>query len=361
MIRKYHEKIDGLRFVAITLVLIEHFSFEIGHKISAGYYGVDLFFVISGFLITQILLGTTGNFLQSYKNFIGRRVLRIFPIYYLTILLLLLFKLDVVKDYLIFFLTYTFNYAMVYYSMDYTPVNHFWSLCVEEQFYIFWPIVVLLLRDNGRALVLLLILMIVASFSQITFGIFEAMNRYNTVSLLTRMGSLGFGGLAALLYQTNNIPERFFKSGFVEFGMLLILLVSLLVDFSFRYPLLACCSFYLVIKIIHSDFKLNALNNFLKNKVVVFIGSISYGVYIYHLPLGYYFSKYVYEPIWTNSSLFQAIDSNGLGVIRLFRWQLAWIIQLPLYSGLSILVAYFSYKYIEKPLLNLKDKYFSYN
>ncbi|RZK26098.1 MAG: acyltransferase, partial [Flavobacterium sp.] len=75
--RKYYPKIDGLRFVAITLVLFEHFPPWIGRYFSGGYYGVDLFFVISGFLITKILYQSKEhNFFKAYMGFLGRRTLR---------------------------------------------------------------------------------------------------------------------------------------------------------------------------------------------------------------------------------------------------------------------------------------------
>ena len=84
----HYNKIDGLRAVAISLVLLEHFAMIIGRPIFAGFYGVDLFFVVSGFLVTGILIKQNDKtFLENYKRFIGRRTLRIFPIYYLTILI----------------------------------------------------------------------------------------------------------------------------------------------------------------------------------------------------------------------------------------------------------------------------------
>ena len=111
---KYYERIDGLRFIAIFLVLLEHFAMYIGRPLYAGFYGVDLFFVISGFLVTTVLLKSNErSFKENYKRFIGRRTLRIFPIYYLTILLLWIFGLTIVRQNLPYLLTYTFNYAII--------------------------------------------------------------------------------------------------------------------------------------------------------------------------------------------------------------------------------------------------------
>lgn len=304
---KHYEKIDGLRFIAISLVLIEHFGTYLGRHFAAGYYGVDLFFVISGFLITSILFNSKGTFWSCYKKFIGRRTLRIFPIYYLTILLLFIFQLDVIKSYLGYFLTYTFNYAWVRYCIPLNPVSHFWSLCVEEQFYLFWPFVVLSFNKHYKLLLWLTIIIIIVSFTQMTFGLIKFINQYNSVNLFTRMGSLSFGGLAALLFNTNNIPDKFFKNKLIEYVTYFILLFSLTTNFTAKYILLAYCSFYLVIKCVHSDFQIKIVNDFLKNKRIVFIGSISYGIYIFHLPLGHYFNFYVFDPIWSS------IDFNSMG------------------------------------------------
>jgi len=191
---KYYEKIDGLRFVAIFFVLVEHFAFFLGRYISAGYYGVDLFFVISGFLITSILLKPNEKtFKTNYKNFLGRRTLRIFPIYYLTILILWVLNLHMIRDKLAWFVTYSFNYAWVLYNLPLSPVTHFWSLCVEEQFYLFWPLIVLSLKSRQQKLMILIIGIVVLGYVQLIFNIFPSIGAYNMTGLFTRMSSLGLG------------------------------------------------------------------------------------------------------------------------------------------------------------------------
>ncbi len=348
---KYYDKIDGLRFIAISLVLIEHFGRFI--EFSAGYYGVDLFFVISGFLITSILLKLNGPFWTSYKSFIGRRTLRIFPIYYLVILVLWTLQLDVVRLHLLSLLTYTFNYAMIYWDLKFSPVNHFWSLCVEEQFYLFWPFIVLALRKQKTVLVWLILAIIAASFAQMCFGILTSISQYNIVNLLTRMGSLSFGALAAIVNMSDNISKRILNSKILEYLMFMALIIALLIAYPIKFFLLAGISFYFVLKSAHSDFNLSFINNLLRNRIVVFIGSISYGIYIYHLPLEYYFARYVFDPIWLR------IDFHALGFFERLRWN-SWLVKLPLYSGLSVLLAAISYRYIEQPILRQKDRYFKY-
>ena len=255
---RYYEKIDGLRFVAIALVLIEHFGRFL--DFSAGYYGVDLFFVISGFLITSILLRAKDSFWHSYKNFIGRRLLRILPIYYLVILLLLLLQVKEVKANLFSLFTFTFNYSMVYNEIQSELITPFWSLCVEEQFYLFWPFIILSLNKNHTSLIIISCLIIVLSFSQMSFGMIESLNPYNFVGLFTRMGSLSFGALAALLFNTKEVSMEFLKNKLVEYSVILIIILSLIITYPIKFLLLACCSFYLVLKVVHSDFNLVFLN-----------------------------------------------------------------------------------------------------
>lgn len=352
---KYFERIDGLRFVAITLVLIEHFASTIGTKISAGYYGVDLFFVISGFLITSILFNSKEkSFGRAYKNFIGRRTLRIFPIYYATIIILWILNLDIVRDKLVWLITYTFNYAWVSYDIPNTPINHFWSLCVEEQFYLFWPFIVLSLRNYPKILITFILSIITFGYLQSIFNVIPEISKYNNVSILTRMSSLGIGALGAVYSANYKLPEKFFRNIVVEIAITVLLLVSLLFPYKFQHVSLALISLYLVLKAAKFEFSIGFINNFLTNKKIVYIGTISYGIYVFHLPIAYYLSLYIIDPIWTN------IDFSIFGGFEKIRLH-SWIIKFPLYTISSILFASISFKYFEKPILKMKDKYFNNN
>lgn len=351
---KYYEKIDGLRFVAIFFVLIEHFASIIGTHMSAGYYGVNLFFVISGFLITSILLKPNEKtFALNYKNFIGRRTLRIFPIYYLTILVLWLVHLDVIREKLIWFLTYTFNYAWIIYNLPITPVSHFWSLGVEEQFYLFWPLVALSLKYKQKLLTIVILVIIVTGYGQQIFNIFPSISAYNDFGLLTNASSLGLGALAAVLSAQNLLPDKLFRNKILECLVFLILISSLLLSYKFKTVVLGLCSFYLVLKAAKYEFYVKPINQLLKNKQIVRIGTLSYGIYVYHMPISHYFTDYVFNPVWTN------IDFSHLGRFEKLQWH-SWIIKFPLYSLLSYGVASLSFKYIESPILKLKDKFFKY-
>ncbi len=351
---KYNKQLDGLRFIAIFLVLIEHFATVISRFISAGYFGVDLFFVISGFLITSILLKSKESFLISYKKFIGRRTLRIFPVYYLTILILFIVGYEYVHRYLIYVLTYTYNYAWVYYHIPTNAINHFWSLCVEEQFYLFWPFVILGLRNNLQILKIIVLGLVLVCSLQLWFNIFPSVTPYNIVGLFPRANSLGIGALGAILYKENKIPVKILEHKWLEVLTIAILVFFLATSFNLKYVVCPILSLFLILKTTHHGFSLTFLNNFLKNKWVVYIGSISYGLYVFHWPLEFYMDKYVFDPL-----LWDRINFAALGVFEKIRYH-SYLIKLPLYSFIAIIMAHLSHKYFEKPILSLKDKYFKY-
>ena len=156
--------LDGLRGIAILLVVISHlsqrgalslyYSYTPWHKLfdiaRFGWSGVDLFFALSGFLITSILLKTKGS-PHYFASFYGRRLLRIFPLYFCVVLVIFrLYLVPALQPYLgapipsshePWFWTYLANWKISQWPLD--QISGFWSLCVEEQFYFAWPLVVL--------------------------------------------------------------------------------------------------------------------------------------------------------------------------------------------------------------------------
>lgn len=351
---KYYEKIDGLRFVAIAFVFIEHFATDIGHKISAGYYGVDLFFVISGFLITSILLKMKGPFFTCYKNFIGRRTLRIFPIYYIFLLVMLATGYAPCRESFVYFATYVFNYAWIHNNIPVSSMSHLWSLAVEEQFYLIWPFYILALRKHRKTMYATTIAIIAICFFQLTTNCFSIVNNYNFVGLFPRAGSLCLGALGGMLFIDKKLNEELFTDNLMfEWAVVACLLFSLLAKSEFKYVMLALCSFYLVLKAAHSDFRIGFINRFLKNVHVRYIGGISYGIYLFHLPIGYYITTHIISPWWCS------IDFTTMGYFSFVRYFL-WVILIPLYALLTIGIATLSRIFIEKPILSLKDRFFPY-
>lgn len=351
MAGNYFEKIDGLRCVAILFVLIEHFAPGLGHRISAGYYGVDLFFVISGFLITNILLEARGSFASAYGRFVWRRTLRIFPLYYLMIGVMLAVGYQPCRDALLYLATFTYNYAWIKYELPVSALSHFWSLAVEEQFYLFWPFVILTFRNHHKILFFLIAGVTALCFYQLTTSHFESVQPYNFVGLFPRAGSLCLGALGALLRRRRTFLDELFKNLLLEWMVLAGLVTSLLTSYDLKYLVLGCSSLYLVLKASHSDFESAFLNRFLSHPWVLHVGRISYGVYIFHVPIGLYLNARIVEPWWGT------IDFASFGRFGFLR-DMAWVIALPLYSLLAIGLATLSSRYFERPILSLKDRLF---
>jgi peptidoglycan/LPS O-acetylase OafA/YrhL len=153
---KYNPSLDGLRGVAITLVLLFHIWPD---TFSFGYMGVDIFFVLSGFLITQIIYTKLENDTFSFKEFYRNRVRRIFPAMIVVLLVaffigyLFMFPSELkslgqhMKTSVLFWQNFRLMEEVGYWdkAAELKPLLHFWSLSIEEQFYIFWPIILVLI------------------------------------------------------------------------------------------------------------------------------------------------------------------------------------------------------------------------
>ena len=154
-------QLDGLRGLAILGVLVNHFGSFAGSPYW-GWLGVNLFFVLSGFLITRILLtqqqevlAFRGSRLRALVIFYARRTLRIFPLYYLTLAVLWICAFDQSRPLGWWLGTYTYNLRLTVTGWRHT-YDHFWSLCVEEQFYLVWPFVVLTCTRRKLGVILVL-------------------------------------------------------------------------------------------------------------------------------------------------------------------------------------------------------------
>ncbi|MEI2747469.1 MAG: acyltransferase [Ferruginibacter sp.] len=347
---QHFKRLDGLRFIAIFLVLIEHFAISIGNKFNAAHYGVDLFFVISGFLITRILLRSNGSNLHVYSKFIGRRTLRIFPLYYGFLLTLLIIGDRFMQENILFFATYSYNYAEDYNLVNATYFQHFWSLCVEEQFYLIYPLILLTLRKNLIVFRVVLLVLITICMAQLTFNIIDLPGYQR--GLFPRASSILVGCLGAT-FNFSDKQSVILNKRWIEFLSLILLAIVLTITPVLKFIVCPIISLYLIVKATNWEFSIKSINVFLENKNVIKIGMISYGIYVFHLPIDYYITKYVFNPF-----LWERINWNNLGVVGKLQWH-PWIIKLPLYTIITILLASLSYTYFEKPILQLKDKWFS--
>lgn len=345
----YFPELDGLRTVAITLVIVEHFGGLLAKPLSIGYYGVDLFFVISGFLITGILLRSRAGFFNALTTFLGRRSLRIFPVYYVVLAILWICNFENTREGFVWLATYTWNY----YAALHTENNwlfYLWSLSVEEQFYVFWPFLVLSLRKHLGLLSGITVLIVSLSYAQLMFNVLPAISVFNYTGLPNRMGSLCLGAVGAILFSTGLSKHRFLSSRAVEVAISVVLVFALArKDSRLQFPLMGVCSLLIVLKCAHGLFGFALFRQILSHRLMIGIGRISYCIYLCHWPLGLAFSEFIFDPIW--------LSLNFTGPLEKLRWN-AWIFKLPLVYLISVLTAAISWKFFESPMLHLKERLF---
>lgn len=354
--------LDGLRGVAILAVMLYHFSG--GYKgphpalrlwslvADAGWIGVDLFFALSGFLITGILYETACDE-QRVKNFYARRSLRIFPLFYFVLIGLLLLtpilKLHWHWENLLYFV-YLSNMAVLFVPNFHLPsqwvnLGHLWSLAVEEQFYLFWPWVVWWVR---RKTALLWIIVAVLITVPVLRGVLFAHGTDPSLIgrlLLTRADSLLFGAGAALLARSPSAKK-------LPAGKILLASVAalaLVLDLShgadpasawicvLGYSLIAAASASVIFLAQQGS---GWLPRLIDRKLFRFFGRYSYGLYLFH---GLYF---VY--LRHLSGKIEAETHSGL---------LAHSFIIIVGFALSIALAVLSYHFFEAPILKLKARF----
>lgn len=306
---KGHVKsLDGLRGLAIILVLLYHI-FPYIKIFQIGWIGVDLFFVLSGFLITGILLDTV-NHPKYWRNFFGRRVLRIFPLYYFTLILLIVLAIlfpsfanhqyvnfDYFSDHQFWFWSYLMNWKILGegYWLPVIILNIFWSLAIEEQFYIFWPFVVLLFKNK------LPLFIIIMGPAILIFRVYLAFNDiWDDTAIytntLTRIDTILIGALIA--YGVRKVRWRSFFEKFTLPALAVIIVLFLILLFfargfhpfnsyimAFGYTLIYLSFGCLLIVIIQDGRKLSFLKRLFENRILTYFGKYSYSMYVYHWAL----------------------------------------------------------------------------
>ena len=226
---RYFHELDVLRAISVIFVLMEHWGISRG--LPLGMIGVQTFFVLSGFLITNILLNQKENdnsFSSNLKTFYIRRSLRIFPIFYITIVILYLLNAFNVRDEIIYHLTYTSNIPL-FLNLEWSnkPV-HFWSLAVEEQFYLIWPTLILLTPKVRITTCFYSLLVFSLSFE--VFYLFQAYP-YNLTYQILLPSNISSFCLGALIIPLLKLEKIYFKNKFIiylfsAFYVLLIIILS---------------------------------------------------------------------------------------------------------------------------------------
>ena len=342
-------QLDGVRALAVAAVVTQHYKMLIG---AAG-YGVQLFFVLSGFLITRILLAERENVAtmgitrgRAFRQFYVRRMLRIFPLYYFIVIVGIVFDVRNAREFAPWLLTYTFNLRMAAVGRVADTFGHFWSLAIEEQYYLVWPWLIFLLPRRllkPVALVtiaiaplfrLYLALFVPARHSRFLWGY------YGTPSALD---SLGIGSLVAILLMSGessaNLLQRSMKWKVPVIALTLFVILKYATHGAIQYAFLntAAAAFFAWLVYTASYGFTGVTGKILASAPLIFIGKISYGIYVYH----------PYVP-----AVLGRIAKRFGTTLPVFGWKASIS-----YSAVTIAVAAISWYGFERPINRLKRKF----
>lgn len=299
---KYRSDIDGLRAIAVLLVVLFHSGFT---SFSAGFVGVDIFFVISGFLITQIIYKEIIDKTFTFSSFYKRRVVRLLPALNLTLLAVLLFSFITLDNKTFDTLgKETFFSALGLVNLHYAqganyfeatdtikPLIHLWSLGVEEQYYLAWPVLLLVLARFPKRLILavtLVLLVVSLIVSEIAANGLQQTKAYYLPQY--RAFELLIGSFTALvLHQSNGqllLTHKKLRNVLFYVGFLLVTLPLFYLDKTSSFPGInafwVCLGTALIISFPQEK---SWLTSMLSSKLLVTIGLISYPLYLFHQPI----------------------------------------------------------------------------
>lgn len=319
----YRPDIDGLRAIAVLLVLFFHAGFD---TFSGGYVGVDVFFVISGFLITGILISSIEKNKYSFKTFILSRITRLYPALVSTVIITIAlgFLIFTPSDYINLGKTSIYTIASIsnfyfwmksgYFdtSSETNPLLHTWSLSVEQQFYLVWPLILVLAMKFGRKGVLYAIL----TFGLLSLGFSEAFVKIDPTSnyylMPFRIFEFAAGGVLALRKSSGTKKTIANDIGFL-FGLTLIVFSAITYGKATAFPgvhalvpTLGACLCIL--------FGGQSRASYLvRNTPVVSIGIVSYSIYLVHWPVLVFYKYYIYRPINDFEKISLILVSIALG------------------------------------------------
>jgi peptidoglycan/LPS O-acetylase OafA/YrhL len=346
---KYYKNLDGTRGIAAMMVLVHHFFYftrtsysidmDLFRKITEfGQHGVSLFFVLSGFVITRILINTRKES-RYFRTFYRRRVLRILPLYYFYLFFVYFLMPIILRS------DFTgFNLQLPYYFylqniVELLNINasgplHFWSLAIEEHFYLMWPLVIFLVQPKHlwKVMGISLIFIFILRYFMLSNGL--AINHFT----FTRIDQLMIGAVLSLLEYNGFLEKRKAVYYFIIVGLSVFPIAALIYYFQEHFffmkelvkSTLMAIVFFGVIGYLIASKQQTLINRILSGKILQYLGKISYGLYVWHVSVLFILNKYAIT-----------------GFL---------ILDISLLAGFSIFTAHLSYKYFESYFLKLKDK-----
>lgn len=307
-------------------------------------FGVSIFFALSGFLITYLLLEEKKKGEINIRNFYIRRILRIWPLYYLffglTLLTAYFFDFSYENVSILFYIFLLANIPFIF-GGQIPFLSHFWSLGVEEQFYSFWPWVV---KKSKSILKITVIICLALIALKIAVRLFDINSLNGKTSLLydaihtTRFQCMLIGAIGAVLYHQKH--ALFLQVTDNKIAQLVSWVIILLVAINMFHvasfidnEIISLVTVFLIIGQIEKKNRIVNLNS----SIFDFLGKISYGIYVIHPLITFYLSKILIAPddanVWNYLTVYLAVFAS------------------------TIAVSYVSYHYFEKRFLDMKEKY----
>ena len=372
--RTHYAQLDGLRACAILPVVAYHFGLQ--HKDTNdpgllldlshfGWMGVDLFFVLSGFLITSILVETKEG-PRYFKNFLMRRFLRIWPLYYAALFTLFFAipwmvsttppEIERMQEHQWWFWLYGANWLFASLGdFSNVPGGYFWSLAVEEQFYLIWPFVVYHLSERGILRLALTLLGLSLLGRAIGLYLFELTPSTLYAMTFTHLDGLVVGAALAICLRHEHLVQWLAPKVPYVFALSLAALIGIRLsggswvfwtpEMAFTgYTLIALMCGAVLFAVIRYGSNHQWVRLLLENKPMMETGRYSYALYLIHVPVGVALAS-----LFHHFDLFDATYGYAIGYALFFAVALS----------LSWLLSWLSYHVFEKHILKLK-RHFSY-
>lgn len=360
--RVYFPNLSGLRFIAAFLIIIYHLElvrYNLYYDdcwnipfINNASLGVTFFFVLSGFLITYLLLFEKKKTKEiNIKRFYVRRILRIWPLYYIIIILACFILNDIdffniynknivnwtdektfIKILILFALILPnivlFGYGIVPYA------DQTWSIGVEEQFYLIWPILIKFVKNKYQVVIGTIIIYLLVTQILINFVSYNEFTRKMTSILINfKIDCMAIGGLFALMHFNKNKIIKILNS--TLFGWISILVLCTFMAINIHIPYIDNEIYSILFAIIILNLATGKKPIFnLENKILGYLGKISYGLYMYHF-------------------IAITIAIKFLFILNIHNY----VIQVLTTTLITIAISGLSYHYIEQPFLKLKKKF----
>jgi peptidoglycan/LPS O-acetylase OafA/YrhL len=340
-------QLDGLRAFAVLGVMWFHWAPEYTFGLPWA-SGVSLFFVLSGFLITGILFDARARHTKrwwSLRQFYARRILRIWPIFYLTLAVCILLNFNNCREVWMWHAAYLTNFLTAIMQYRSGPMQHFWSLSVEEQFYIFWPLIMLFIPRRSMLRFILFTIVLSPMFRILIVLKYPDLGYWHMLPV-SCLDMLGMGALLAYMAHfesRQDVKERLIKVlGWVGIPASVLIGGYRIIDRGELPPLLdalrsiaiSMCFGWLVFNA--SRGFSGRFGRFLELKWLTGIGKISYGLYVYHM----------FTP---------AISEYFAGLLHVpDRYTHPFVCRIVIYSTVTLGISLISWFIIERPINSLK-------